>query len=63
MVSLYKLEQKILDRKTGKLLSSQIIKDVDMPEDEYYKPIVEIIGKKIIDDLKKPSLHSNLKGR
>jgi hypothetical protein len=55
-VSLYKLEQKILDRKTGKLLSSQIIKDVDMPEDEYYKPIVEIIGKKIIDDLKKPSL-------
>ncbi|MEY8001177.1 hypothetical protein AB8U03_13430 [Clostridium sp. Mt-5] len=51
-MGLYKLEQKILDRKTGKLISSQIIENVDISDDEYYKVIVECFAKKIINDLK-----------
>ncbi|OAA90814.1 hypothetical protein [Clostridium coskatii] len=50
-MNLYKLTRKILDRKTGKLVSSQIIENVDMSEEEYYKPIVESVTKKIMNDL------------
>lgn len=50
-MNLYKLTRKILDRKTGKLVSSQIIENVDMSEEEYYKPIVESVTKKIMADL------------
>lgn len=41
------------DRKTGKQLKSEIVREVDITEDDYYRPLVEILTPKIIEQCRK----------
>lgn len=43
----------VYDRKTGQVKSQEIVEELDMTEDEYYQPLVEIIGNAILKDLAK----------
>lgn len=43
----------VYDRKTGEKKSQEIIEELDMTEDEYYAPLVKIIGDAILNDLAK----------
>ncbi|GMM62761.1 hypothetical protein [Clostridium butyricum] len=43
----------IYDRKTGEIRSKEIIEVLDMTEDEYYEPLVKIIGDAILNDIAK----------
>lgn len=43
----------VYDRKTGQVKRQEIIEELDMTEDEYYQPLVEIIGDAILKDLAK----------
>ena len=36
------------DRKTGEIISKEIIETLDMTEEEYYRPLVEIEGQAIL---------------
>jgi len=40
-----------IDRKTGQRLSEQIIGYEEVDEDTYYRPLVEIYGKRVLDAL------------
>lgn len=44
---MYVLIRTTYDRKTGKQLKSEIVREVDISDDEYYKPLVEILAPKI----------------
>jgi hypothetical protein len=39
------------DRKTGKLIKEEIVEILDMTIDEYYAPLVEILGKDLLKKL------------
>lgn len=41
------------DRKTGKEIESKAIKKVNMSEDAYYRPLVEVIGHRVIKKLER----------
>lgn len=41
------------DSKTGKQLKSEIVREVDITEDDYYRPLVEILTPKIIEQCRK----------
>ena len=41
----------VYDRKTGQIKKQEIVEQLDMTEDEYYKPLVEIIGDAVLKDL------------
>nr|WP_321026339.1 hypothetical protein [Clostridium neonatale] len=43
----------VYDRKTGQVKSQEIVEELDMTEDEYYKPLVKIIGDAMLNDLVK----------
>ena len=40
------------DRKTGEIISKKIIETLDMTEEEYYRPLVEIEGQAILKKIK-----------
>lgn len=42
-----------IDRKTGQTLSTQVLEEKEMDENEYFKPLVEIFGKRILEEMKK----------
>lgn len=42
-----------IDRKTGQTISTQVIDEQEMSEDEYFRPLVEIFGKRILEEMKK----------
>ena len=42
-----------IDRKTGQTIGTQVIGEQEMSEDEYFRPLVEIFGKRIIEEMKK----------
>lgn len=37
-----------IDRKTGEKLEEQVLEPVDMTEDEYYRPLVEVMGNRFL---------------
>lgn len=43
----------VYDRKTGEKKSQEIVEILDMTEDEYYAPLVEILGNDIINKMSK----------
>ena len=43
----------VYDRKTGQIKKQEIVEELDMTEDEYYEPLVKIIGDAILKDLAK----------
>lgn len=42
-----------IDRKTGQTIGTQVIDEQEMSEDEYFRPLVEIFGKRILEEMKK----------
>lgn len=42
-----------IDRKTGQTLSTQVLEEKEMDENEYFRPLVEIFGKRILEEMKK----------
>lgn len=36
------------DRKTGEMIKSEVIEKIEMSEDEYYRPLVEIFAERIM---------------
>lgn len=47
------------DRKTGEIKSQEIIEELDMTEDEYYRPLVEIVGNAILKELAEVTTQHN----
>ena len=43
----------VYDRKTGQVKSQEIVEELDMTEDEYYEPLVKIIGDAMLKNLAK----------
>lgn len=43
------LVKAIISLETGKVLSQEIIKEVDMTQEEYYAPIVDILGPRMME--------------
>lgn len=39
-------------RETGKCISREVVEKLNMSEDEYYKPLVEVLGKEIVNKTK-----------
>ena len=44
------------DRKTGQTLSTQVLEEKEMDENEYFRPLVEIFGKRILEEMKKQKI-------
>lgn len=42
-----------IDRKTGQTLSTQVLEEKEMDENEYFRPLAEIFGKRILEEMKK----------
>lgn len=40
-----------IDRKTGKTLSKQVIEEKEMDENEYFRPLVQVFGDRILKEL------------
>jgi len=38
-----------IDRNTGEVLKREVVEHIEVDEDEYYRPLVEIFGEKIIE--------------
>lgn len=47
------------DRKTGEIRSQEIIEELAMTEDEYYRPLVEIVGNAILKELAEATVQHN----
>lgn len=40
-----------IDRKTDKTLSKQVIEEKEMDENEYFRPLVQVFGDRILKEL------------
>jgi len=48
-----------IDRKTGKLIDQQIIGTEEVDEDRFYRSLVEIFGKRILEAIRNGELVEN----
>lgn len=57
---MFALVKTTYDRKTGKMIKTEVIEEVDMSEDEYYRPLVEILTPRIMKEFKNEEASKNV---
>lgn len=50
------LVKAVISLDTGKIISQEIIKEIDMTQEEYYAPIVDILGKRMMEQFRNGEL-------
>lgn len=50
------LVKAVISLETGKIISQEIIKELDMTQEEYYAPLVEILGKRMMEQIRNGEL-------
>ena len=50
------LVKAVIKLDTGEILSQEIIKEVNMTQEEYYAPIVDILGKRMMEQFRSGEL-------
>lgn len=43
-------------RETGEVTKEEVIKPVEMTEDEYYRPLVEVLGERSLEGFRKEGM-------